>query len=78
MSEPQISCEEAIERLFDYLDSELDAYNRAMIEKHLNRCHDCFSRAEFEQRLRERLTKAASQQAPERLRQRIRAILQSA
>lgn len=75
MNESSISCEDVIERLFDYLDRELDAPTSAEIERHLQRCHDCFSRAEFERRLRERLAATTPQRAPERLHRRIRALL---
>lgn len=50
-----IDCEEAIRRLATYLDRELDAEAAAEVEAHLERCRSCFSRAEFERRLRERL-----------------------
>jgi anti-sigma factor (TIGR02949 family) len=50
-----IDCEEAIRRLAIYLDQELDAEAAAEVEAHLERCRSCFSRAEFERRLRERL-----------------------
>lgn len=75
MSEQHISCEEVIERLFDYLDRELDAETSAEIDRHLKRCHDCFSHADFERQLRERVASSGTQKAPERLRRRIRNLL---
>ncbi|MFO7529709.1 MAG: mycothiol system anti-sigma-R factor [Marinobacter sp.] len=72
MNASDISCEDVIERLFEYLDQELDATNRAEIDHHLKRCFDCFSRAEFERRLHARIAEAGTEQAPERLRARIR------
>lgn len=71
MNASDISCEEVIERLFDYLDRELDARTREEFNRHLERCHDCFSRAEFERRLRERVANTGTQPAPERLRRRV-------
>ncbi len=71
MKEPDISCDEVIERLFDFLNQELNDETRTQIDRHLERCHDCFSRAEFERRLREKVVMSGSQQAPERLRQRV-------
>lgn len=76
MSESWISCAEVVERLFDYMDRELDSQTQAEIERHLERCHDCFSRAEFERRLRERVARSGQQPAPERLRRRIRDMLE--
>lgn len=71
MKEPDISCDEVIERLFDYLNQELNDDTRTQIDRHLKRCHDCFSRAEFERRLRERVLMSGTQEAPDRLRQRV-------
>ncbi|MBL3558882.1 MULTISPECIES: anti-sigma factor family protein [Marinobacter] len=76
MNESRISCEEVVQRLFDYLHQELDIDASAEIERHLHRCHDCFSRAEFEQKLRDRLTESGQQEAPERLRRRIREMIE--
>lgn len=75
MKQSWISCEEVVERLFDYLDREMDSDASAEIERHLERCHDCFSRAEFERRLRERVARSGQQEAPERLRRRIREMI---
>ncbi|MDF0751027.1 zf-HC2 domain-containing protein [Marinobacter sp. 71-i] len=75
MTESWISCEEVVERLVDYLHQELDNHTSAEIERHLERCHDCFSRAEFERRLRERIARSGQQEAPERLRRRIREMI---
>lgn len=71
MNASDMPCEEVIERLFDYLDRELDARTREEIDRHLERCHDCFSRAEFERRLQERIARTGTQPAPERLRRRV-------
>ncbi len=75
MNESWISCEEVIDRLFDYLHQELDGDTSAEIERHLERCHDCFSRAEFERKLRERIAGSGQEEAPERLRRRIRKMM---
>lgn len=75
MSERELSCEEVIERLFDYLDQEMASQQAADIERHLHRCHDCFTRAEFEKRLRARVEAAGTASAPPRLQRRIRHLL---
>lgn len=75
MNPRALSCEEVIERLFDYLDQELDAQQAADIEWHLDRCRDCFTRAEFERRLRARVAATGTAKAPPRLHQRIRTLL---
>lgn len=75
MSRRILTCEEVIERLFDYLDRELDDQQAADIERHLHRCRDCFTRAEFEKRLRARVEASGTATAPPRLRRRIRGLL---
>lgn len=50
-----IGCEEALERLAEYLDRELDAAQAAALERHLEKCRSCYSRREFERRLRARI-----------------------
>lgn len=75
MNDRPLSCEEVIERLFDYLDGELDTGCSADIDRHLEQCRECFSRAEFECRLRARITQSGETKAPDRLRRRIRNIL---
>lgn len=75
MNPGEMSCEEVIARLFDYLDHELDDCQAAEIEQHLARCHDCFSRSEFEKRLRARLADSVGQPAPPSLQRRIQQLL---
>lgn len=75
MKEPDISCDEVIVRLFDFLNQELNDRTRTQIDRHLQRCHDCFSRAEFERRLKEKVVMSGTQQAPERLLQRVRQMI---
>ena len=75
MSTQHISCEEVIEQLFAFLDCELDDDMRERIDRHLKRCRDCFTRAEFERRLRERIREASEVEAPQRLHRRIRRVL---
>lgn len=75
MSDKELSCEEVIEQLFEYLDRRLDTEQSADIHRHLERCRECFSRAEFEWRLRERIMEAGEAKAPDSLRKRIAGIL---
>lgn len=70
-----ISCEEALQRLFAYLDRELDAHAHHEVEDHISRCRSCFSRVEFEKRLKERLREAGRGETPEQLQARIGQLL---
>jgi anti-sigma factor (TIGR02949 family) len=49
------SCEEALRVLAEHLDGELDGALHAEVERHLNTCRSCWSRAEFERRLKEQV-----------------------
>lgn len=51
----RIGCEEALRRLAAYLDRELEAMESAEVKRHLETCRSCYSRAEFERRLKERI-----------------------
>lgn len=46
------SCEDALRLLAAHLDGELDDRTDAEMERHLSRCRSCYSRAEFEKRLK--------------------------
>jgi anti-sigma factor RsiW len=53
MKEDRImNCEEALRLLAEHLDGELDHASRNDVERHLERCRSCYSRAEFERRLK--------------------------
>ena len=55
MTKHDIECEEALGRLFAFLDHELDDEEREAMQDHLLRCRSCFSRASFERRLKDKL-----------------------
>ena len=69
-----ISCEQAIRKLLEYLDHECDRHTEEEIDKHLSVCQACHSRMEFEQRLRAQLKKGGDRKAPESLKGRIDAL----
>ena len=75
MSRPTVNCEEVLKHLVAYLDHETDAHTTAEIERHLEECRSCFSRAYFEKQLKARLRAAGSRAAPERLRARIKKLV---
>lgn len=76
MVEARMSCEQVLEHLLEYLDRELDARTSAEIDRHLEGCRGCFSRAEFERRLNTRLRDLESEPAPASLRARITDLLE--
>lgn len=75
MSKPAMTCEEVLKHLVAYLDHEADRHTAAEIERHLEECRGCFSRAEFERQLKAYVRAAGSRTAPERLRARIKKLV---
>lgn len=71
-----IECEEVVRQLLEYLDSELDEESIQAIDEHLMHCRGCFSRAEFERRLKERVAETGETEAPDSLRRRLRILME--
>ena len=71
----EIGCEQALRHLFEYLDRELDGARHAEVEQHLHTCRACYSRAEFEKRLKGKLGALGEEQAPPEFAQRIKGLL---
>jgi mycothiol system anti-sigma-R factor len=70
-----IDCEEALRRLFEYLDAELRGESQREMDQHLERCRSCFSRVEFEKRLKTYTAEAGREPVPSDLELRIRKVL---
>lgn len=68
-------CRLVIADLFPYLDNEIDAEKRSLIERHLETCRGCHARAEFERALRSKVRQLGTNKAPPSLRRRIAAML---
>ena len=67
-----IDCEEALERLYDYLDGELTDVRREEVQYHLALCAPCLKRATFESAyVRFLEARARARGAPDHLRRRI-------
>lgn len=69
------SCEDAIRLLAAHLDGELHDGARADMERHLDTCRSCYSRAEFEARLKALLVGAGPEPARPELRARARTLI---
>ncbi|HLG23103.1 MAG TPA: zf-HC2 domain-containing protein [Candidatus Manganitrophaceae bacterium] len=70
-----MGCEEALKHLFTYLDRELGAVKRRGVERHLALCRSCFSRAEFEKRLKDQLRETGRESVTASFKERIKTIL---
>lgn len=78
MSDPvTLKCEEALRLLAEYLDGELRGRAQSDLERHLEICRSCFSRAEFERRLKRRLASLSVVDPPPSVAERIRSLIES-
>jgi anti-sigma factor (TIGR02949 family) len=79
MSEPSetndIGCELALKRLLEFVDRELPDREHDSVERHLRTCRSCFSRLEFESRLKRRLSTLSTAEVPSTSRDRVRNLI---
>lgn len=73
-----ISCQEALERLYEYLDGELTAESAEQVRRHVEICDACYPEVKFTTEFRDALHRAAQGQpaSPAGLRQKIAELLE--
>ena len=64
-------CSDAVRRLYDFLDGELDNDRRASIRRHLEECPPCLEAFDFENELRVLIARKCRDQVPDNLRNRV-------
>lgn len=69
------SCEDALRVLAAHIDGELEQATRDQVERHLETCRTCFSRAEFERRLKDSLAALGREPVRPQLTDRVRALI---
>lgn len=72
---PTLDCETVIRLMFAYLDGELHEADHRHVAEHLEQCRSCFSRAEFERRLRAHLTELGREPVPIVFEERVRSLI---
>lgn len=77
MTEREIDCEQALQQIFEFIDRELHEADHEAMHRHLARCKSCFSRVEFERRLKEKLRALREEKVTERVSERIKGLLKS-
>ncbi len=65
-------CQEALDKLQEYLDGEVPETRLGEIRDHLSACYPCGDRASFEEQLRAIVRRECADRAPEALIERIR------
>jgi anti-sigma factor (TIGR02949 family) len=77
MTKRQIDCEQALKQIFEYIDHELGGADHEAMQHHLHACKSCFSRMEFERRLKEKLGALREEQATDKVSERIKGLLKN-
>ena len=67
-----LTCDEALRFLAEYLDGELEHATDRDVESHLARCRSCYSRADFEKRLKLQVAALGRSEVSPELAERIR------
>jgi anti-sigma factor (TIGR02949 family) len=75
MTKQQIDCEQALQQILEYVDHELGEHEHSLMEHHLRTCKSCFSRMEFERRLKQKVGALREDEVSPRLGERIRDLL---
>ncbi|MES9922723.1 MAG: zf-HC2 domain-containing protein [Candidatus Thiodiazotropha endolucinida] len=69
-------CLEAFDHVYAYINGELhDEETRARIEHHLSHCKSCYSRAEMERKINERMKMAEMPSPPEQMKKRLKDLI---
>lgn len=70
-----ISCAEVMSKLYAFLDGEVDNLTESDIEHHLHHCRECFSRVDFEKKLKERVKSTDAVNTPPDVKSRLQDIM---
>jgi anti-sigma factor (TIGR02949 family) len=77
MTKQQIDCEQALRQILEYVDHELGEHDHSLMEQHLHTCKSCFSRMEFESRLKKKVGALREDEVPSSVSERIKGLLKS-
>lgn len=73
---PLIPCDEAVRRLWDYLDDSVPPADRAQVEDHLAFCRRCCGELEFVEHLRGLLASQSASELPPAMIRRLEAFVE--
>lgn len=66
-----ISCSDALEQLWALIDDELCTEDADRVQKHLDRCRNCYPQYDFDRAYRQLVAMQCREQAPAELRRRV-------
>jgi hypothetical protein len=72
-----ITCDEALRLLAVFLDGELEGHSHVAVEQHLEVCRSCYSRLEFERRLKVEIGRLRREEISSGFEARVRSLLDS-
>lgn len=73
-----LSCEEALSRIYEFLDGELEEMTHEQVERHFDVCKRCYPQLQWEQSFRRALHRAVEdEEAPGELKRRVRQLLEA-
>jgi mycothiol system anti-sigma-R factor len=64
-------CSEVLERVFFFIDNELDQANLSQIQRHLEECGPCLEKYDLERTVKALVARSCSEHAPESLRTKV-------
>ena len=71
-----ITCEEALERMFEYIDNSLSKFSEAELERHIEKCSGCMQKLDFQLKLKQRMAKIRPLSVSKKLAQRLNLIIE--
>jgi hypothetical protein len=77
MTKQQIDCEQSLKQILEYVDHELGDHEHSLMEQHLRICKSCYSRMEFERRLKAKMGALREDEVASPLGERIKGLLKS-
>ena len=72
-----ISCDEALEIMFEYIDGVLAGKHHSELEQHIETCSGCLRKVEFQLKLKKRLTSVKPVSISKKLSKRFSLILEN-
>lgn len=72
-----IECREAVKRLWEYIDRNLERRREEELEQHLGLCRHCCGELEFARQIRERLARGGEEALPAESRARLQQMLRN-
>ncbi len=66
-----VDCSEVLERVFFFIDNEMEAADLAEIKQHLDECGPCLQKYDLERTVKMLVARSCSEHAPETLREKV-------